>query len=345
MPLSSLPTGAPSAPTRRSVLRGLAALPLTASLAASLTACVGGPAAHLAAAGPAPGTPEADGLHVVTSRRLVGNGQASPFFDARRAPELTYARASFRRPDGTVAGRLGALVSSEAALERVDPYSGDAVERLAEVLRGRDSLFFVHGYNQTFEAAARDLAQLSAGIGFSGHKVLFSWPSKGGLLDYGYDRESALLARDHLAEALYAVLGDAEGRRVHLVAHSMGTLVTLEALRAYRDRYGETGLERVGSIVFAAPDIDVDMFKAGLMRLGPLRRKLMVITATNDRALDLSSRLSGGQRVGALSSTELVGLGVRVVDATEFASGLTRHDAFVSNADVRAVIQRAIERS
>ena len=40
----------------------------------------------------------------------------------------------------------------------------------------------------------------------------------------------------------------------------------------------------------------------------------------------------------------LEGLGVRVVDATEFASGFIRHDAFVANEDVRAVIKRAVER-
>ncbi|MCA0406584.1 MAG: alpha/beta hydrolase, partial [Proteobacteria bacterium] len=73
--------------------------------------------------------------------------------------------------------------------------------------------------------------------------------------------------------------------------------------------------------------------------------KMTVITATNDRALDISSRLAGNARVGALPREALEGTGVRVLDATEFASGLIRHDAFVANADVRAAIKRAIERA
>ena len=243
-------------------------------------------------------------------------------------------------------GRLASLVSDDFAVQELDDlrHSG-AVTAFVEALRGRDTLIYVHGYNQTFEKAALDAASLSQGVGFRGNTALFAWPSKAGLLDYGYDRESALLARDTLADALSAVLQDPFGARVHLVAHSMGTWLTLEALRAYRDRHQETGLDRMGALVFASPDIDADVFRAGLGRIGGFRNRLTVITATNDRALDLSRRLAGGERVGALPREALEGTGVKVVDATEFAGGFVRHDAFVANPDVRAVIKRAIERA
>jgi len=284
-------------------------------------------------------------LHIATTRKLAAGGHRSPFFDASRSASLSYARAQLDAPDPSMLGRIGALVKSDFAVRQVEVQPGDASQALAEGLRGRNSLLFVHGYNQTFEAAALDAAALSDGIGFRGNTVLFSWPSKGGLLDYGYDRESALIARDPLADALSAVLNDPFGSRLHLVAHSMGTLVTLEALRGYRDRNGDKGLDRLGALVLAAPDIDLDVFKANLGRLGPLRERMTVITATNDRALDLSRRLAGGERVGALPAAAFDGLGVKVVDATEFATGLVRHDAFVANADVRAVIRRAVERA
>ena len=284
-------------------------------------------------------------LHVVTTRKLVRDGSLPPFFDSSRAL-LSYARASLRAPDGSVFGQLNSLVNTPFAVERVKPVSGPASAMFAESLRGRDTLMFVHGYNQTFEAASRDIAQLSDGIRFKGNTALFTWPSKGGLLDYGYDRESALLARDPFSEVLSALLLDEFGARLHLVAHSMGTLVTLETLRIYRDRHGENGLDRVGAIVLAAPDVDADVFRAALEKLGPnWRAKMTIITATNDRALDLSRRLAGGERAGALPRDALEGTGVRVIDATEFATGLIRHDVFVANADVRAAIRRAIERA
>lgn len=332
-PLSGHPLSGPS--RRRVVLAGLLGLPLAG--------CFGRGTPMEARAGAE--TLSADPvLHVVTTRRLVKGGEKSPFFDATRAG-LSYARAGLAAPDGSVIGQINALVSSEFAVRRVEPQAGPPAATFAEALRGRDTLLFVHGYNQTFEAAGRDIAQLSQGIGFRGNTALFAWPSRGGLLDYGYDRESALLARDPMAEILAALLQDDFGARLHLVAHSMGTLVTLEALRIYRDRFGDKGLDRVGAIVLAAPDVDVDVFKAALLRLGPWRERMTIITATNDRALDLSRRLAGNDRVGALPREALADTGVRVIDATDFASGLIRHDVFVANADVRAAIRRAIERA
>lgn len=326
--------GTEAQPSRRMALAMLAGLPLAG--------CIGSSRSFNARAG-AEDLANDPTLHVVTTRRLR-DGARAPFFDTSRGA-LTYARATLQAPDGSLFGQLNALVTNDFAVRRVEPVSGQPATALTEALRGRDTLFFVHGYNQTFEAASRDAALLSNGIGFKGNTVVFSWPSKGGLFDYGYDRESALLARDPLSDVLASLLQDEFGARLHLVAHSMGTLVTLEALRGYRDRHGDRGLDRLGALVLAAPDVDVDVFKAALARLGPWRDKMTVITATNDRALDLSRRLAGGDRVGALPREALDGTGVRVIDATEFASGLIRHDVFVANADVRAAIRRAVERA
>lgn len=323
----------PVRPTRRLAMFCLGVLPLAGCL---------GQESRLEARAGAETLAVEPVLHVATTRRLAKT-EASPFFDAQRA-SLSYARATLTTPDSSVLGKLNALVTNEFAVRKVEPQAGNPAVTMAEAMRGRDTLLFVHGYNQTFESASRDVAQLSLGIGFRGNSALFAWPSRGGLLDYGFDRESALLARDPLADVLAALLQDEFGSRLHLVAHSMGTLVTLEALRAYRDRHGDKGIDRVGAIVLAAPDVDVDVFRAALDRLGPWREKLTVITATNDRALDLSRRLAGNDRVGALPRDALAGTGIRVIDATDFASGLIRHDAFVANADVRAAIGRAIGR-
>lgn len=325
---------APAEPSRRWLLAGLLGLPLAGCLpeAPRLEARAG---AETLAVEPV--------LHVATTRRFA-RAEAAPFYDASRAG-LTYARAVLTPPDRSLVGQINPLGPADFSVRRIEPQAGAPATTLAEALRGRDTLLFVHGYNQTFETASRDLAQLSQGIGFRGNSVLFAWPSRGGLLDYGYDRESALLARDPLSDVLAALLQDEFGARLHLVAHSMGTLVTLEALRAYRDRQGDKGLDRVGALVLAAPDVDVDVFKSALERLGPWRERMTIITATNDRALDLSRRLAGNDRVGALPREALADTGVRVIDATEFASGLIRHDVFVANADVRAAIRRAIARA
>ena len=143
-------------------------------------------------------------------------------------------------------------------------------------------------------------ARLAQGIGFRGATGLFSWPSGGGTLDYGYDRESALWSRDGLEELLTALTQSPSGGRIHIVAHSMGSLLTLEALRMLRASGGEAAMARIGSVVFASPDVDIDFFTRSVQRLGPDARKITVISSTNDRALALSRRIAGGVvRAGA----------------------------------------------
>jgi esterase/lipase superfamily enzyme len=202
----------------------------------------------------------------------------------------------------------------------------------------------VHGFKQTFETAALDAAHLSDGIRFKGQTMVFSWPSKAGLLDYAYDRDSAMWSRDAFERVLQSIVATPNGGRVHIVAHSMGTMLTLESLRQLHARSGDTVADRIGAVVFAAPDIDMDVFSSAINRIGPLARKITVIAATNDRALALSGRIAGGvSRVGAAEKAVIEQLGVRVIDASEAGWGIINHDLFLSNAEVRQVIRRSID--
>ena len=102
--------------------------------------------------------------------------------------------------------------------------------------------------------------------------------------------------------------------------------------------------DRIGSVVFAAPDIDMDVFSSAITRIGPLARKITVIAATNDRALALSGKLAGGMtRVGAAEKAAIEQLGVRVTDASQEVWGIINHDLFLSNAEVRRAIRRSID--
>ena len=69
-----------------------------------------------------------------------------------------------------------------------------------------------------------------------------------------------------------------------------------------------------------------------------------MITATNDRALALSSRVAGGvTRVGAAEKSQLERLGLRVVDASGLGWGIINHDLFMSNDEVRRVIRQSVD--
>jgi esterase/lipase superfamily enzyme len=208
----------------------------------------------------------------------------------------------------------------------------------------RDVLLYVHGFNQTFETAALDAAHLSDGIRFRGDTMVFSWPSKAKLLDYGYDRESAMWSRDALEQVFSGLISSPAVGRVHIVAHSIGTMLGMEALRQIYDRHGGVVVEKIGAVVFASPDIDMDVFSSSVERIGPIAKKVTLVTSTNDRALAVSSWIAGGTtRVGAAEKAQLEQLGLRVIDASQQGWGIINHDLFLSNSQIRQVVRRAID--
>lgn len=283
-------------------------------------------------------------LLVATTRKEANGGRAKPWFGPERASTMTLARAKLVPPDN---GRLSlaSVGLDDWRLDTVEPISGEIGDLLAQAGGGGgDVLIYVHGFKQTFEKSALDAAHLSDGIRFHGRTMLFSWPSKAGLFDYAYDRDSAMWSRDDFERVLHSVVTAPGVGRIHIVAHSMGTMLTLESLRQLEAQYGDNDADRIGAVVFAAPDIDMDVFSAAITHIGPLARKITVITSTNDRALALSGRIAGGTtRVGAAEKAAIERLGVRVIDASQAGWGIVNHDLFLSNADVQQMIRRSID--
>ena len=281
-------------------------------------------------------------LLVITTRKPVNGGRTKPWFGPERATSMTVAQARLVAPDESRLS-LASVGLGNWRLDRIEPVTAEAGD-LAAQAGGGDVLIYVHGFKQTFETAVLDAAHLSDGIRFRGRTMAFSWPSKAGLFDYAYDRDSAMWSRDEFERVLSSLVSAPSAGRVHIVAHSMGTMLTLESLRQLYARYGDTVTSKIGGGVFAAPDIDMDVFSSAVQRIGPLAGKITVIAATNDRALALSGQLAGGMtRVGAAEKAAIARLGVRVVDASAEGWGIVNHDLFLSNAEVQRVIRRSID--
>jgi len=327
--------------------RPFARVLVAASLGLSVSGCWGVGdgliTGGIAAPSPQVGLGRNPTLLVATTRKSV---EGRPWFGSERGRGLTFAEARLEAPDESLLGRVSTLGLGGWSIALVEKKQGGegAASAFAQAAMGRDVLIYVHGYREGFDTAAISAAQLSSGIGFGGASALFTWPSGAATFDYGYDRESAMWSRDAFEDLLRALAESGSGGRIHIVAHSMGTLLTLETLRMLRG--GDSAMARIGAVVLAAPDIDFDLFKRGLERLGPDAKKITVISSTNDRALELSSRIAGGVvRAGAADREKLAALGVRVADASEYGSGLINHDLFLTNPEVQQVVKRAIERA
>lgn len=212
----------------------------------------------------------------------------------------------------------------------------------------RDVFLFVHGYNTMFSEALYRLTQMAHDADATAVPVLFTWASRGKTEDYVYDNNSATAARDELERTL-TLLAQSNAEHISILAHSMGNWVTVEALRQMKIDGTMIAANRIGNIILAAPDIDVDVFKSQLKRFGKPAKPFVVIVSHDDKALRISDLIAGGkQRLGAYKNdAELVALGAVVVDMTDVKSegdGLN-HGKFAQLAGLRGQLRQSLEQT
>ena len=164
----------------------------------------------------------------------------------------------------------------------------------------RQVLLFVHGFNTKFEEAVYRFAQIAHDSDAKITPVLFTWPSRGNLLQYGYDHESANFSRDALENVLQFLARDPNVGEISILAHSMGNWVTLEALRQMAIR--NKGLPaKVKNIMLAAPDVDFDVFRRQILSMDAKPSLFTVFISRDDEALAVSRRVWGNKpRLGAV---------------------------------------------
>jgi esterase/lipase superfamily enzyme len=162
-------------------------------------------------------------------------------------------------------------------------------------------LVFVHGFNNRFDDAVYRFAQIVHDSKAEGIPVLFTWPSRGELRlnAYAYDRESALYSRDALEQLLDTLAANPNVKEVNILAHSMGNWVTLEALRGKAIGGGGKIGGKIRNVFLVAPDVDVDVFRTQIRRMGVSRPRFALFVSQDDKALSLSQFIWGGMpRIG-----------------------------------------------
>jgi len=293
-------------------------------------------------------------IYLATTRAFSDDPRE--FFSGERSREMTLAHVDVTVPPVHRPGKIEKPVSgntnplkhfavnepvifnSPAAFQDI-VNQGLAVRSTAD----QDILVFVHGYNVTFSAAVLRIAQFVHDTGFKGIPVLFSWASRGKTVDYVYDLNSALQARDQMVR-LGQILSQTDARMFDLVAHSMGNLATIEAMRQLvREGNGEPDT-RLRRIIMASPDIDIDLFEAQIADFNDLKKRFYVLVSSDDRALALSTTIAGGiSRVGATDPERLAELGVNVVDLSAIDDpGTINHSKFADAPEIVQLIGRGI---
>ncbi len=168
--------------------------------------------------------------------------------------------------------------------------------------KGRRVLIFVHGFNNQFQDAVYRFAQIVHDSGVKAAPVLFTWPSRGRVFAYGYDRESTNFSRDAFEETVWQISQDPQVEEVTILGHSMGAWLVMEGLRQMAIRRGKLP-SNIKNIILASPDIDVDVFATQWLALKDSNVRTTLFVSRNDRALRLSRRLAGRvDRVGQIDT-------------------------------------------
>lgn len=225
------------------------------------------PVAHEGAAVPAPASaPQRSALvkvHFGTNRKRNAkslDSQATPFFNCQNAGRLTYGTLNVtvdaNHPVGDIKKSVHLYEPPAILQER------EFLKQLREDLArqsGRQLLVFVHGYNVTFENAAKRTAQIKHDLPFDGEAAFFSWPSRGKLLGYWADEKSVCEAEPYLEEFLVKLARESHARSIYIIAHSMGNRAFTAVYP--RVRAALPGNTSIKEIMLAAPDIDAGVFR------------------------------------------------------------------------------------
>ena len=212
--------------------------------------------------------------------------------------------------------------------------------------RAKRVFVFIHGFNTPFDRAVFRFAQLAHDADADAAPVLFSWPSRGYLLDYSRDFDNASYSRSDLAELLRVAAASPSVREIVILAHSMGSWPAVEAVRQIALKDG--GVPRkVSNLILASPDLDVGVFRRQVEDMGPKRPQITLFTAQHDRALQLSRFISrGATRLGGIDPTQeeyrnqFAGLsGITVIDLSAVNAGdRINHDLFAASPDAVRLI-------
>ncbi len=272
-------------------------------------------------------------VYYATDRERTYSDEPLDFFSGKRSPdgEIHYGTVDVTIPSSHRLGELESpflglqILSSprrHVTISRINVLSSRRFwSSITEDLSGGDGedvVVFIHGYKNSFEAAARRTAQIvvdMADMGFDFVPIFYSWPSDNTLLGYMSDREDVMWSVAHIEQFILDLTERSSDARVHLIAHSMGSQGLLTALRMLSRNPRAPSETLFENVLLAAPDFDAEVFEQQLARedVLDLSRRWTIYTSDRDSALKASVSINSVQRLGL----PIIAVpGVDMIDAT-----------------------------
>jgi esterase/lipase superfamily enzyme len=277
-----------------------------------------------------------------TNRKPTPDGKG---FTGERHDRVTRGRAEVFIPEAHKFGETGSsfwtklqrfdLRDDTLRLQRVTPQDRDAwLGELQQAMRDAQAsgdtphaVFFLHGFNVSFEDAAIRAAQIGCDLKVPGATAFFSWPSRGNVAAYPADEATIEASERAITDFLVDFATNCGAEKVHVIAHSMGNRGLLRALQRIAANAETRGKVKFGQIFLAAPDVDRDLF-LDLARLYPEHSERTTLYASDaDLPVHLSAKLHDAPRAGYFAPYS-VAPGVDTVAVPDFDLDLLGHSYF-----------------
>lgn len=280
-----------------------------------------------------------------TNRKPAANSTTGTSFTHERHNSITRGRVLVHVPKAHRFGEAGSsfwkrllrddlLRIREVAQRERDAFFTeitDAMQAARNSGSAPHALFFLHGFNVTFEDAAISAAQIGCDLKVLGATAFFSWPSRGSVIAYPVDEATIEASEKAITDFLVDFTTNCGAEKVHIIAHSMGNRGLLRALQRIAANAQIEGKVKFGQIFLAAPDVDRDLF-LDLARLYSEHSERTTLYASDgDLPVHLSGKLHDAPRAGYFAPYT-VARGVDTVAVPNFNIDMLGHSYFAQAA-------------
>jgi len=218
--------------------------------------------------------------------------------------------------------RLKLASRNELRVVLNQPLSLDELSHFAKLIINRAvepdrvfNLLYLHGYNNSFDEAAKRAAQLGADLKVTGCTFFYSWPSSEQVAGYLSDGATIEVSLEFCVKFLMHLLDSLGAEPLHIIAHSMGNRLLVNVLEKLA--FIRHDISQIGQVVLAAADIDVDRFKTAAPVIRSLSKRITVYQSRGDAPLHLSETLHLYPRLGIAPPITVVD-GVDTILAEDF---------------------------
>jgi esterase/lipase superfamily enzyme len=204
-------------------------------------------------------------------------------------------------------------------------------------------LIFVHGYNVSFQEAARRAAQIGFDLSVKGAMAFFGWPSQGSTRGYPADEATIEASEGVIADFMTDFAERSGAAAVHIIAHSMGNRGVLRAVNRIAAKAQRRTGKPFGQVILAAADVDADVFRHLSTAYAEVASRTTLYVSKRDLAVEASRWLHNYPRAGLMPPT-LVLPGIDTINVTNVDLTMLGHGYVAEARDVLTDLHALINR-